>query len=172
MQSKWKKLFAVRLDEDDLEWLRKHKDPAEYLRTLIKKARFPEKAKELEEKEEKEKEEFKPECPFGTYLSDIDKVFCRCHFKAVRRWLPKNQQIKPEVCQDCWITTAKPTLEFAEREREKRLGQFESLSGSKENPENLERKEFEEKWKNLFKNEFYYDKESQMLIRKKKGLRL
>ena len=164
--------YTIRLDEGMKQWILSHKNPQEFVRNILLKARFPEKAKELDTEQEKIEEKIEIECPFGTFL-DSKTVHCKSHFKRVVRWLPKNRLVRPKVCQDCWINIAQPTLKFAEGEREKRLRQFESLSGSKENPESLERKEFEEKWKSLFKNgEFEYNKECQSLIRKKPGLRL
>ena len=65
MQSKVEKIFAVRFDGNDLEWLKGHKNPAEYLRTLVKKARFPKKVKEQEKEAILEYlESWYFECPF------------------------------------------------------------------------------------------------------------
>ena len=38
-------------------------------------------------------------CPFGTYIPEKKKVYCRCHWKSVIRWLPRNRMIDRKVCE-------------------------------------------------------------------------
>lgn len=41
------------------------------------------------------------DCGFGTYLREKRKVFCRCTYLSIKRWLPGNRLVDPQVCDDC-----------------------------------------------------------------------
>ena len=45
---------------------------------------------------------YEPECEFGTPLKAENKIHCKCTYPSIKKWLPRNRKVDPEVCQRCY----------------------------------------------------------------------
>lgn len=58
------------------------------------------------------------DCSFGSYLKEKRKVFCRCAYPSVKKWLPRNRLVDPQVCADCFPRVQSIQMWIAKQERE------------------------------------------------------
>jgi hypothetical protein len=42
------------------------------------------------------------DCEYGTYFKDKKQVHCRCTYPSVKKWLPRNRMVDPQVCDNCF----------------------------------------------------------------------
>ena len=42
------------------------------------------------------------DCEYGTYFKDKKKVHCACAYPSVKKWLPKDRLVDPQVCDNCY----------------------------------------------------------------------
>lgn len=42
------------------------------------------------------------DCEFGTYLKAKKKVHCRCTYPSIKKWLPKDRLVDPQICDNCF----------------------------------------------------------------------
>jgi len=42
------------------------------------------------------------DCEFGTYFKAKKKVHCACSYPSVKKWLPKDRLIDPQICDKCY----------------------------------------------------------------------
>jgi len=42
------------------------------------------------------------DCGYGTYFKAKKKVHCRCTYPSVKKWLPRNRMVEPQVCDNCF----------------------------------------------------------------------
>ena len=47
-------------------------------------------------------EKWYSDCEYGTYFKDKKKVHCRCTYPSVKKWLPKNRMVDPQICDNCF----------------------------------------------------------------------
>jgi len=59
------------------------------------------------------------DCGYGTYFKAKKKVHCRCTYKSVSKWLPKDRLVEPQVCDNCF-PRVQGIDDFVEKQREEK----------------------------------------------------
>lgn len=109
---------TYRLSQADLDIIKGHKgkDDTEKLHNILQAFQKLEDEKErLKEKQVVDRalkgttelsksfdyETWYCDCEYGTYLKEKRKVFCRCTYPSIKKWLPRNRFVEPQVCDEC-----------------------------------------------------------------------
>ena len=64
-------------------------------------------------------ENWYPDCEFGTYFKAKKKVHCRCSYPSVKKWLPKDRLVDPQVCENC-LPTIQRIKDFIDQRQEEK----------------------------------------------------
>jgi len=59
------------------------------------------------------------DCEYGTYFKNKKKVHCACSYPSVKKWLPKDRLIDPQVCDNCYPRVEKIKEFISTRQEEK-----------------------------------------------------
>jgi len=131
-----KKILSVRLDKEDADKLRSlanEKDVTQAELIVMLLEIHGGKVPERQEVKDQVESDWECECDFGSYLKDAQKIYCRCSYPSVKKWLPKTRLVRPEVCDKCYSTSIQRIQEWiARRERidEATREPSESIQGS------------------------------------------
>jgi len=59
------------------------------------------------------------DCEYGTYFKAKKKVHCACSYPSVKKWLPKDRLVEPQVCDSCFPRVEKIKEFISTRQEEK-----------------------------------------------------
>jgi len=64
-------------------------------------------------------EKWYSDCGYGTYFKGKKKVHCRCTYPSVKKWLPRDRFVDPQICDNCFPTIQR-IQEFINTQREEK----------------------------------------------------